>query len=150
MELLNKFFKNDCFKAYGKGQLSWALVPLAFLFLYSGKYIEYFSYIFVYISLIGIFDTIVFLNSTKCYLFTIFSVLFHSFLLLPLLNFDKNFKPNVIHLFFLLLAHYIINNLYYWPYYLDRDTFLFVLYVIHIILLLSYKYRMKDFYFKIC
>lgn len=146
MELLNKYFKDDCFKVFANGQLSWGLIPLAFLFLYNRKYIEYFSYIFVYISLIGIIDTVVLLNSTKCYLFAIFSVLFHLLLSLPLLNFDKNFKPNSIHLFFLLLAHYIINNLYYWPYSLNRDTFVFVLYIIHIILLLSYRYRTKNFF----
>jgi hypothetical protein len=121
------------------GRLSLFLIPLAFIILYNKKYIDYFSYIFVYIAVIGILDTIAIFIKDKLYLILFVGILFHGILFYPLIDFKKYFRPTIITDILNIIAILIIVFLPYWPYELTRQQFLIVFILLNIILRFLYN-----------
>ena len=140
-------FRNKDFDLYyykynlNDGMLSWVLIPIAIFIIYNKTYITYFSYIFIYIALIGIIETLILLNKSKYYLFFSFIILLHSILLYPLLNIKKYLIPNISNFIFGLIAILIIIFLPYWPYFIDRNIFIYTLIMIYIFIYILYKYN---------
>ena len=122
----NIYYKN--FKIFNF-ELSLFLVPLLILIiLYSKKYINYFSNIFLAIFICGIIDSYIKSIIYQLPIILYANIIFHSIGLYPLLNFKKYFKPNLINFLVGFFAILIIIFLPYWPY--DTNKIIFIISII--------------------
>ena len=120
------------------GILSWFLIPFLAIILINKKYINYFSYVCIYVAILGTIETYyVSLNYNYFYLFTA-SAIIHLILLYPLINIEKYFKPNIFNIFTGIIGLFIIYFLPYWPYILSRNIFAYFLIFTYILLVTIY------------
>lgn len=135
---------NYIFSYYGRGQLSWVLVPIAFFIIYNKKYIKYFSYAFISIAIIGIIDTYliykyVFNNSNTIITIILgFTILLHLVLLYPLTNIKKYMEPNIIQYICCLFGVITTYFLPYWPYLISRTNVIITTIIIYSTSILLY------------
>lgn len=123
---------------YFNYQLSSFLVPLGtILYLFYEKSRPYLMYGLIYIAIIGTIDTLFLKNEIvkagnkdgnnyghiQYYLF----LFFHICLLFPLFEFKKYGYPNIQSFIIFIIAILVISFLPYWPYYLSREVFIYVL-----------------------
>ncbi len=117
-------------------QLSLILIPIALVIIYNKTFIKYFSYIFIYIAVIGMIDNYFKFKKHNLY-FIFFSIIFlHALLLYPLINIKKYLVPSFINFLIGLLAIIIIIYLPFWPYTLKRSIFIKILIITYILLTL--------------
>ena len=146
MKSFNLNLPNDnyIFSYYGRGQLSWVLVPIAFFIIYNKKYIKYFSYAFISIAIIGIIDTYliykyVFNNSNTIITIILgFIILLHLVLLYPLTNIKKYMEPNIIQYICCLFGVITTYFLPYWPYLISRTNVIITTIIIYSTSILLY------------
>ena len=121
-----------------KGQLSWVLVPISlYIIFYKKELIKYISYIFICIAIIGTIDT--YLIYSKYFakvnlLFILLSYIFHLALLFPLINIQEYLQINYINYLLGIVALIIIKFLPYWPYVQTKDTMIYIVIIIYLIL----------------
>jgi hypothetical protein len=134
----NNIFYNDI--NIVRGELSFILVPISIFIILNHKYlIKYINYNLVFIAIVGVIDTIYkFFINERVYFILFSSIILHSLLLYPLLNFKKYMQPNIVNFLFSIIAAIIIKLLPYWPYELSRDTM--IIFLICINILFTYCY----------
>jgi hypothetical protein len=129
-----------------KGQLSWVIIPISsYIIFYKKELIKYFSYIFICTAIIGTNNGYLFYlrYPEKNKLFILPSVIFHLFLLYPLINIQEYLQINYIICLFGIIGFIIIKFLPYWPYIVSRETFIYqyvIIYIISIFISLFYNY----------
>lgn len=130
---------------YFKYQLSSVLVPLLIiLYLFFTKLRPYLMYSLIYVAIIGTIDTYLLkdkvINAGKKYghIHYYLYLLFHLVLLLPLLEFKKYGYPNVTSFCLFVISILIISFLPYWPYYLSREVFIYILVGTYIVFNFAY------------
>tara|TARA_Y100000389_G_scaffold134474_1_gene131948 strand:- start:672 stop:1103 length:432 start_codon:yes stop_codon:yes gene_type:complete len=122
------------------GSLSLIIIPIAIVLILKKYLIEYFSYMFLCVAIIGSID--VYYRYVIYKYFWLFSMggLLHLLLLYPLINIKKYMKPNKINFLLVLLGIIIITFLPYWPYELKKTNMIMLTVLIYIFSIFLYKF----------
>ena len=127
------------------GMLSLYLIPLSLYFIiYQNHLIKYVSYMFICISLIGIYESYLFYKkyNKQSYTLTLFlciiSLIIHLIPLYVLTKPDKYMKPDIYKYIIGFLSLFVVILLPYWPYITTRKYMLYQIIAIHIVLTLIY------------
>ena len=118
-------------------RLSWILIPISLYIIWNKKYIKDFSYIFIYIALVGSIDTILVFLQEKSYLKSSIILLLHIILFYPLLNIEKYLTPNPSNYLLGLLGIIIIYFYPDWPYIASQTYFITILILVYIVLFIA-------------
>ncbi len=122
------------------GSLSLIIIPIAIVLIIKKYLIEYFSYMFLCVAIIGSIDA--YYRYVIYKYFWLFSIggFLHLLLLYPLINIKKYLKPNKINFLLVLLGIIIITFLPYWPYELKKTNMIMLTVLIYIFSIFLYKF----------
>jgi len=122
----------------------WVFIPIAYIIiLFYKNLIVHIGYILICIAIIGIISILnnKMLVKKDYFLLKILIIIFHLFLLYPLINFKKYIKLNNINILLLICGIIIAIYLPYWPYDISRKSTIFYGILIFFILFIFEKYH---------